>query len=354
MTIPSESVALYESPPRPKNDKGETRRVGLEIELGYLTLEQTLQIVRAVLGGEIVSDSRTEGSVRDTRFGKFKVEVDSTPLKERSYLRPLTALGLDSDSPALQAVEDGVLQVAREFVPIEVVTPPIPWDRMHELDGLWSALREAGAGDTRSSLLHAFGLHLNPEPPDLTVVTILDIVRGFLLLEDWIMEASDIAMARLIAPYIRPFPEAYRRKVLVPTYRPTWDEFVDDYLVDSPTRNRPLDLLPLIAHIGAPDLERRVEDWALIGARPTFHYRLPNCELAKPGWTPAGDWNRWVAIEAVAEDKALLRELSKAYLETTDWPLRLQRGGWAEQIRARLGVSGQQALATAALAAQGG
>jgi hypothetical protein len=354
MTIPSESVAHYESPPRAKNEKGETRRVGLEIELGYLTLEQTLEIVRDVLGGEIASDSRTEGSVRETRFGTFKVEVDSTSLRERSYLRPLAALGLDTDSLAVQVVEDSVLQVAREFVPIEVVTPPIPWDRLHELDALWQALRAAGAQDTRSSLLHAFGLHLNPEPPDLTVGTILDTVRGFLLLEDWIMEASDIVMSRLIAPYIRPFPEAYRRKVLVPSYRPCWEDFVDDYLKDSPTRNRPLDVLPLIAHIGAPDLERRVEDWALIGARPTFHYRLPNCELAKPAWTPAADWNRWVAIEAVAEDKALLRELSKAYLETTDWPLRLQRGGWAEQIRARLGFDGQQALPASPMTAPGG
>src|SRR4051812_2340361 len=90
MTIPYESVARYESPPRTENAKGETRGVGLEIELGRLTLEETLQIVHSVLGGEIISDSRTEGSVRDTPFGKFKVEVDSVPLKERSYLLPVT------------------------------------------------------------------------------------------------------------------------------------------------------------------------------------------------------------------------------------------------------------------------
>lgn len=354
MTTPAEPITQYESPPRLKSARGETRKVGLEIELGHLTLEETLKIVHGVLGGVIVSDSRTEGSVRETPFGKFKIEVDSVPLKERSYLLPMTALGLDVESPALQAIEDGVLQVAREFVPIEVVTPPIPWDRMHELDPVWQALRAAGAQDTRSSFLHAFGLHLNPEPPDLTVGTILDTLRGFLLLEDWIVEASAIDMSRMIAPYIRPFPEAYRRKVLAPTYRPSWDEFVDDYLSDTPTRNRPLDLLPLIAHIGAADLPKRIEDWQLVGARPTFHYRLPNCELATPGWTPAADWNRWVAIETVADDKELLSELSKAYLATTDWPLRLQRSGWAEQIRARLGLQGRQALSASELSTPGG
>ena len=336
MATPPDAASSYAEPPRSSNATGDVRRVGLEIELGHLTLERTLEIVRDAVGGEIVCDSRTEGAVNDTPFGKFKIEVDSTPLKERSYMRPLEMLGLDADSPAGQAVEDSVLQVAREFVPIEVVTPPIPWNRMYELDPLWEALRQAGAEDTRSSVLNAFGLHLNPEPPDLEVGTILDIVRGFLLLEDWIKQSSHIDLSRLVAPYIRPFPEPYRRKILEAAYRPTWEEFVDDYVKDNPTRNRPLDLLPLIAHIGAPDLEKRVEDWELVGSRPTFHYRLPNCELAQPGWTPAGDWNRWVMIERVAGDRELLRELSKAYLDTYDLPLRMQSGGWIDQITERL------------------
>jgi hypothetical protein len=336
MTNAPDAASRYAEPPRSRNAQGDVRKVGLEIELGSLTLERTLEIVRDAVGGEIASDSRTEGCVTGTPFGKFKIEVDSTPLKQRSYMRPLELLGLDADSPAAQAVEDSVLQVAREFVPIEVVTPPIPWNRMHELDGLWSALRAAGAEDTHSSVLNAFGLHLNPEPPDLEVGTILNTVRGFLLLEDWIKQSSQIDLSRLVAPYIREFPEVYRRKILEVAYRPTWDEFVDDYVKDNPTRNRPLDVLPLIAHIGAPDLEQRVEDWALVGSRPTFHYRLPNCELAKEGWTPAADWNRWVMIERVAEDRELLNELSKAYLATTDWPLRMQSGGWIDQVRERL------------------
>lgn len=332
------SGSRYEMPPRSRNAQGEMRKVGIEIELGGLGLDQTLAIVRDHVGGEIVSESRTKGSVERTPLGKFKVEVDSTPLKERSYLRPLAAIGLDQDSSAAQVIEESVLAVAGEFVPLEVVSPPIALDQLALLDPLWAALREAGAEDTRSSLLHAFGLHLNPEPPDLEVNTILNSLRGFLLLEDWIMETSNIDISRLVAPYIRRFPEAYRRKILEPAYRPTWLEFVDDYLKDSPTRNRPLDLLPLIAHVGAPDLETRVEDWALVGSRPTFHYRLPNCELTQPGWTPAKDWNRWVAIERVAEDPAILRELSKAYLETSDLPLRMQSGGWVEEVRARLAL----------------
>ncbi|MET0340505.1 MAG: amidoligase family protein [Polyangiales bacterium] len=337
MTSPTSSLP-YEAPPRRTNQRGDERHVGLELELGHLTIERTLEVVRDAVGGEIVSDSRTEGCVKETPFGKFKIELDSTPLKERSYLRPLELLGVDADSPAGQVVEDSVLNVAREIVPIEVVTPPIPLSRLHELDPLWAALRAAGAEDTHSRLLNAFGLHLNPEPPDLEVGTILDTLRAFLLLEDWIVQASDVDISRMIAPYIRKFPETYRRKVLEPAYRPTWVEFVDDYLRETPTRNRPLDLLPLIAHIGAPNLAERVEEWELVSPRPTYHYRLPNCELSRPGWTPAVEWNRWVLIERIADDRALLTELSMAYLATTDWPLRMQRGGWVDQLRARLSL----------------
>jgi len=343
MNKPSVPASPYLSPPRPRGADGEVRKVGVELEIGHLTLERTLEIVREAMGGEIDVQSRTVGAVRDTPLGKFKVEVDSKPLQERRYLRPLEALGLESDSSTAQVLEDSVLQVARELVPIEIVSPPIPWDRMHELDPLWALLREAGVEDTRSSVLHAFGLHFNPEPPDFHVETILNALRGFLLLEDWISVASDIDLSRKIAPYIRGFPESYRRKVLELAYRPTWDEFVDDFIQDNPTRNRPVDLMPLIAHIGAPGLAERVEDWSLVKPRPTYHYRLPNSEVAQANWTPAADWNRWVQVERVAEDPALLRELCKAYLETTDLPLRMQRGGWVDTIRERLSLPGAPA-----------
>ncbi len=339
MMMPNEAMGRYAAPPRRHSASGRSRTVGLELELGHLGLDQTLEIVRQTMGGEVECRSRTEGVVRAPAWGTFKVEVDSAPLKERNYLRPLAALGLAADSAAARAVEESVLHVAREFVPLEVVTPPISWDRLHELDPMWAALRAAGAEDTHSSLLHAFGLHFNPELPDFEVATALNLLRAFLLLEDWIMVAAEIDLARRIAPYIRPFPEEYRRKALAPAYRPTWSELVEDYLRDNPTRNRPLDLLPLFAHLGlVGDLARYTSDAPLVRARPTLHYRLPNCELARPGWTPAADWNRWVMIERVADDTALLRELAQAYLSTSDLPLRMQRGGWVEQLRQRLGL----------------
>jgi hypothetical protein len=338
MTGSSEFQTSYQTPARTHGADGQIRKVGVELELGHLTLERTLAVVREAIGGEVEVQSRTKGRVRETKLGEFKVEVDSKPLQKRVYLKPLEALGLDGDSPLAEVIEESVLQVAREVVPVEIVSPPVPWNQLGELDVIWSKLRSAGVEDTRSSLLHAFGLHFNPEPPDFAVETILNTLRAFLLLEDWIAVTSDIDPARKVAPFIREFPEAYRRKVLALDYAPAWEQFVYDYVEDNPTRNRPVDLMPLIAHIGQPDVSDRVEDWRLVSSRPTFHYRLPNSEVSKPGWTPAADWNRWVQVERVAEDPTLLRELSAAYLDTPDMPLRVQRGSWSDHVRDRLSV----------------
>jgi len=317
------------------------RKVGLEIELGGISLQRTLDLLQSSLGGTVEVQSRTEGALHDTAFGKFKVELDSKPLKERRYMHVLEQLGMEPDSSTAQLVEESVLQVASELVPIEIVTPPIPIDRLHELDPLWSSLRSAGAEDTHSSVLNAFGLHLNPEMPDGETATLLGVMRAFLLLEDWIMDASRIDISRRIAPYIRPFPEAYRRMILQPDYAPDAAGLVRDYLTHSPTRNRPVDLLPLFVHLHGEALLKSVSDAPLVKARPTYHYRLPNCELATPNWSPARDWNRWVAVEKLAENPELLTELSVSYLETFDLPLRLQSGGWLDSVRARLSLPGE-------------
>ncbi|MBC7171885.1 MAG: amidoligase family protein, partial [Polyangiaceae bacterium] len=84
------------------------------------------------------------------------------------------------------------------------------------------------------------------------------------------------------------------------------------------------------------DLSEQVENWPLVKARPAFHYRLPNCELAQSGWSPALDWNRWVVVERLANTKELLEELSNAYLESDDRMLLPGKSGWTERVHEKL------------------
>lgn len=337
----------YAAPPRTHNAKGAPRRVGIELELGHLSLDETLELVRASVGGVVHRVSPAEGYVDETPFGRFGVEVDMLALKERSYLRPLEDVGIDPNSKLVQALEESIVRVAREVVPIEIVTPPIAWDQLQQLDELWFALRRGGAQDTRASLLYAFGMHLNPEAPDLEASTIAQYVRAFLLLEPWLSESVDVDLSRRIAPFIRPFPAEYAHLALQPDYAPDWPTLIDDYLEHNPTRNRPLDMVPLFVHAGGRDLSTRVEEWALVKPRPTFHYRLPNSEVESENWTPAVDWNRWVQVEALAASPALLRDLAYHHGQMRAGAAAPEPRDWIDHLKTRLGLG----IASTAVAA---
>ena len=112
----------YAAPPRERNAQGELRRVGLELELAGLTVEGALELIQQCLGGTVDSSQRTQGTVADTPLGTFKVEFDMRALQQRSYLRPLELMGIESDSRAAQLVEDTLIQVASEVIPVEVLT----------------------------------------------------------------------------------------------------------------------------------------------------------------------------------------------------------------------------------------
>lgn len=326
----------YWLPPRVDKQDGTTRRVGLELELGGLSLERTVEVLGRYLGS---SPRHAESALRasiESRFGSFTVELDSIVLQDKSYLKPLISLGVEEASPTSRAIEEAVVDVAREIVPLEIVTPPIPWTELRSFDPLWLELRRAGAEGTLTSVFHAFGLHFNAEVVDARIDTTVAVLQAYLLLEDWLVEELDVNLTRQIAPYIRGFPEPYRRLVLAPGYRPSWERFTADYLRHNPTRNRRLDLLPLICDVTDVDPSHRVREWALVKPRPAYHYRLPNSEIAQPGWTPAIACNGWVTVERLAQNEELRAEMASSYLQTTDWPLRMQKGGWIEHVRHRL------------------
>ena len=111
----------------------------------------------------------------------------------------------------------------------------------------------------------------------------------------------------------RSFPPAYIRKLAAPDYWPDIPTFIDDYLAANPTRNRDLDLLPLLLHFDA-DRVRAVLPNEKINGRPTFHYRLPDARVSDPGWSIAPDWNRWVAVERLAADRERLDAVGLSYL----------------------------------------
>ncbi len=86
-------------------------------------------------------------------------------------------------------------------------------------------------------------------------------------------------------------------------------------------------MIPLWLHLDKTRVEAVMKD-DISSARPTFHYRLPDCRLNDPNWSLAAEWNTWVRIEKLADDPSRLEKISRAYLDHQDtW----FAGDWAEQ-----------------------
>jgi hypothetical protein len=314
------------------NPDGDTRRIGIELEMAGVSLETMAEAVRAEFGGRVETDNTFVFRVCESEVGDFQLELDARVLKDRAYRDHLARLGIELDDSDEAALERWLADTAGRLVPHEIVAPPIPVDALPRLDRVRAALQQAGALGTERSVLYAFGLQINIEVHRTDADWLLAVLRSFLLLVEVLKAAGTIDLARRLSPYIRDFPGAFVRYVLDPSFHPDRAALIDTYLAHSPTRNRPLDLLPLFAHLDPERIAAAPVEHELIKPRPAFHYRLPNCEIDDPEWSLARPFNGWVEVERLAADPERLEHLSREYLERPGQAL----GRWADEWSQRL------------------
>lgn len=323
-----------------KRADGQIRRLGVELEFSGLDIATIADAVHAQFGGTIDTVSDYETKITDTDFGTFRIELDFGYLKQLG--RESGPVDYEDDIERLP--ERILAAIAEQVVPFEIVTPPVPMDQIDVLEPLIESLRSKGALGTRHSAVYAFGLHLNPEMPDLDPATITAYLQAFVCLYPWLERVSEIDWSRHLTPYIKPYPKEYVRKVIENDYRPDIESLIDDYLEANPVRNRALDLLPLFAHIDE-DRVRRVVDDERVKARPTLHYRLPNCDIDASGWGISTPWNQWLQVELLANDQDRLEKIMRGYRQHLDDPVASLIGDWSKSCERWLvdpGASGTQ------------
>lgn len=315
----SERRADFADPPIRENAAGRLRTVGVEVEFGALSARQAATALAAGLGGSVIEEDAHALIVEATALGDLMVEIDTRYAHPQRH--PGTRWGRLGRAGAAR-----LGAASQRFVPRELVTRPMPLDRLALVDRAVEVLRLAGARETGPA---AFGLHFNPEPPRLDPETIAAILKAFMLLNDWLRRESRPRRLAHRLGFGRRYPPAYMRRVVAPDYWPDLDDLMDDYLAANPTRDRDLDLLPLFLHFDERRVRARLPG-EKIGKRAVLHYRLPTARVSQPGWSIAPDWNRWVAVERLAADRSRLEKLAAAYRAAATKP-----PGWAE-ISARL------------------
>ncbi len=318
----TESQPTFKLPPRATKSDRQPRRVGFELEFTGLTLDQTFEVLRDTLGGKPGSETAAERSLEVEDLGAFNIELDWDFLKRKA-----AETGAQEDSAEWV---DLLGQAAAQLVPMEVVCPPVAVTRLDELQGMVQALRAAGARGTEDSPIAAYGVHINTEIPALEAATLFDYVRAFALLQWWLVDAHEVDTTRRISPYIDLFPQAYVERLLS-REAAEMDQIFADYLEHNATRNRALDLLPMLAEIDEQQVREAVDD-PKINPRPAFHYRLPNCHIERPDWSLSIPWNTWLVVERLAGEADALQALAAEYLDAARPLLGVSRSDWVRKM----------------------
>ncbi len=319
---------IIKQPPWLKNSDEQTRRVGVELEISGLELDVLAGHVAEFFELEVESTGRYERLLKGDSAGDWVVELDFNLLKKLGR-EPRMAGAEEGDLG--RTAEELLAWAAELLVPLEIVSPPLPLHRLDEVEALIERLREAGAKGTTDSAINAFGLQFNPELPDLGPKLITACLKAFLCLYDWLFVRADIDLSRRVTSYVNPFPADYVRKVIAADYQPDLTTLIDDYLADNPTRNRALDMLPLFMFLDEKRVRAKTDD-VLIKARPTFHYRLPDCDIHKPEWGLYVAWNDWVEVERLAADASRLEACCAAYTEYLNSPFKRLFSDWAVTV----------------------
>lgn len=299
---------------------GSPRRLGVELEFSGLSARRVAEIFAQRFDGTLDPISEYELLVKTERFGDVRVEVDLELLRD---------LAREKDEWQ-RWIADLIAAVSTSVVPVEVVSSPLPPETWQDFDNVLQVLRENGAKGTSASAINAFGLHLNAEVHSLEVSDVVATLQAFLCLYEWLKKRDDVDFSRRLTPFIDPFGHDYEKLVLQPDYQPDMQQFTRDYLKYNPTRNRALDLLPILAFVDEDAVKSRLPD-EKNNPRPAYHYRLPNSQIHLEDWSYLDAVDGWMEVEKLAGDHDRRRQVMERRLEFSRRLLDGWDGKWVEE-----------------------
>ena len=292
------------------NQQHSSRRIGFEIEYTGLSIEQSAMNIQSHFGGKLVPINKDTLHI-DTDAGQFRVELDVHFMKNLSNM---SVKNLEKDKIDIEgAITNLVRPAISAVMPVEIVTPPLNESDFNKLDQLVTSLRLAGAKGTNAAIHYAFGLHINPELKDFSSKTILNHMRAYALLYDYIHSTSKMDITRIASRFAKNYSYEYLKLILDEAYQPSLKELMLDYINYANSRNYALDCYPLFMFLDKPLIKKHITD-PLINPRPTFHFRLLNSMIDVPNWNISHAFKYWRIIEQLANNPKLLQNMSIKFL----------------------------------------
>ncbi|WP_425093470.1 amidoligase family protein [Tropicimonas sp. S265A] len=304
-----QKIADHDRKPGPTREG----RVGLELEFAGLSERAAAEAVALSTAGVARETAPHRWAVETEAFGTCEVYLDTQ----------------FADTISQVAGENG-LALARQIVPVEVVTEPFPIRHLPEFDLVTDALRLEGASGSRDGLFFGFGTHVNIEVDTDDVDLVVSRLCAYALIEEFLRQEHPIDISRRVLPFVSPYPDSLVNALAEHQPR-TKEQLLDLYLHHAPSRDHGLDLLPILALYDAERVRSDAEGMTKVKARPAFHFRLPDCRVDEEGWSVLDAWDDWSLVEAVADDPDLLADLCQArrdWIAANAW----QRAPWFKTV----------------------
>lgn len=305
---------------KPKNTnsyKNKMRNVGFEIEFANIDIEKILEVLKDEFNFTVTKVNNFLYKL-GSKYGDFILELDFellTKQKLKTSAKDLyEKVGIEIKEEDIDSIENFIGKLSKDIVPYEIGTPPLPLDKIDLVEEIVQKLSQNSAKGTTHKIYYAFGLHINIEVISLEVQSLLSYLRSYVVLQDFINKDANIDLARKISPFIDNFKSDYISHILDENYKPSIDLFIKDYIKFNPSRNRSLDMLPILCFLDETTVRELLPN-EKIKPRPAFHYRLSNSMIGDTNWEVSNEWNRWILVENLANDKKSLQDLSKKYIK---------------------------------------
>lgn len=282
------------------------RQIGVEIEFYGVDVLKTAQLLQGHFGGNKKEISQTEIVVENDDMGDIKVELDSHLAHQISHY--MTKNKKSELTQFMGTAGNELLR--RASVPVEIVFPPVDEDHLSDVDAIIAHLIKAGAKGTQDNPIFAFGVHLNVSTDETDVEFFHRVLLAFFLLQLWLAEKTRQDVSRMVSGYNKLFPHKFGVELTKRDFQNISDLIVF-YKKYIPDRNFALDMYPLWLHLDKTCLDKTKH--ALVKARPTFHYRLPDCKLGREGWNFSKEYTWWLEVEKLAKDPTRLESIAQSY-----------------------------------------